>query len=69
MCGHKITNQCSLLPLLSRVQEEGSLTFFFHSNSEAFVESAETTLIPLIFIHNALPAEPANDKRTVCSVI
>lgn len=35
------------------------LTFFFHAGPEAFVEPAETTLVPLILVHNALPAEPA----------
>ena len=41
----------------------GFQTFFLHAGPEAFVESAETTLVPLIFIHNALPAEPASNEH------
>lgn len=44
------------------VRESPSFTFFFHASSEAFVQSAEATLIPLIFIHDALSAEPANHE-------
>lgn len=39
------------------------LTFFFHAGPEAFVESAETALVPLILVHNALPAEPAQIQQ------
>lgn len=63
--GHEVTIQCSLLSLSSRGQEEGFPTFFFHASPEAFVESAETTLVPFIFIHDALPAEPAFDEHTM----
>lgn len=41
------------------------LTFFLHAGPEAFVEPAETTLVPLILVHNALPAEPAQTQRVV----
>lgn len=44
-------------------------TFFFHTSSETFVESAETTLVPLIFVHNALSAEPAHDERVTMSAV
>lgn len=39
------------------------LTFFFHASSKAFVESAETTLVPLIFVNHTLSAEPVQDKQ------
>lgn len=64
---------CDAFPDLSQVcfspffrgQERGSPTFFFHASPEAFVEPAETTLVPLILIHNALPAEPEQIQRTI----
>lgn len=43
--------------------KRGFTTFFFHASSEAFVESAETTLVPLIFIHDALSAEPSEHAK------
>lgn len=48
-----------------RGKERGSPTFFFHAGPEAFIEPAETTLVPLILIHNALPAEPEQIQRTI----
>lgn len=64
---------CDTFPDLSQVcfspffrgQERGSPTFFFHASPEAFVEPAETTLVPLILVHNALPAEPEQIQRTI----
>lgn len=35
-----------------------SPTFFFHAGPETLVQSAEATLVPLVLVHNALPAEP-----------
>lgn len=64
---------CDTFPDLSQLcfspfcrgQERASPTFFFHASPEAFVEPAETTLVPLILIHNALPAEPEQIQRTI----
>lgn len=46
----------------------GFPTFLFHASPEAFVEPAETTLVPLIFIHNALPAEPEQNQHAMTRV-
>lgn len=38
-------------------------TFFLHSSSKAFVKSAETALVPFIFINNTLTIKPAQKKK------
>lgn len=56
-----VTSQPSLF--VEATPTHPPLTFFFHAGPEAFVEPAETTLVPLILVHNALPAEPAQMQR------
>lgn len=36
------------------------LTFLSHSSLETFPQSAVTTLVPFVFVHNTLPVEPEN---------
>lgn len=37
------------------------LTFLLHASPEALLESAVTTLVPLIFVYHTLPAKPGGD--------
>lgn len=39
-------------------------TFFLHSSSKAFVKSAETALVPFVFINNTLTIKPAQKKKS-----
>lgn len=34
------------------------LTFLFHPSLETLLQSAVTTLVPFVFVHNTLPVEP-----------
>ena len=46
-------------------REQKKRTFFFHASPKTFVEPAESTLVPLVFVHNALPAEPGHNRHTM----
>lgn len=39
-------------------------TFFLHSSSKAFVKSAETALVPFVFINDTLTIKPAQKKKS-----
>jgi len=44
-------------------------TFFFHSSSKAFVKSAETALVPFVFINNTLTIKPAQKKKNFVNIL
>lgn len=39
------------------------LTFLLHASPETLLEPAVAALVPLVFVHHALPAESGEDLR------
>lgn len=39
------------------------LTFFSHPSPETFSQSAVTTLVSFVFVHNTLPVEPGTSRE------